>query len=277
MSTITPTAPAPLQFTHKIEIDLEPQAAWKLIHDYGRVQDWHPGVANTEIISGINNQPGAVRRLTFLDGKTIETELISHEPQHLRLSYTITVSNQLPVSNYRATLSVLPSSDDKKSWVSWQSHFSRADPSAEPAAGQDDRAAIDAVTGIYTSGLDSLVKIAADQVAIRKIIAFYAEGGTRGDVETVARAFHPSATLKFVQDTRLVDEPIERYYKNYIKAGVLQQRTVVIDYINIKGTAAATRLTIDYSTHQFTDYFNLLKIDGAWQVVGKIATRLEKP
>ncbi|WPB58167.1 nuclear transport factor 2 family protein [Xylophilus sp. GOD-11R] len=50
-----------------------------------------------------------------------------------------------------------------------------------------------------------------------------------------------------------------------------------IDYIDIRGTAASASLTIDYLTQQFIDFFNLLKIDGRWQIVSKIFYRIPKP
>jgi protease I len=151
------------------------------------------------------------------------------------------------------------------------------DPSPQPAAGKDDKAAIAAVTHVYTIGLQALKKQVAERKSIHQVISYYAEGGTRGDAQTVARAFHPSATMKFVKEGRLVDEPIDAFYRNYIRPGVLQQRTVEVDSIDIQGTAAAARLTIDYPTHQFIDYFNLLKIDGEWAIVSKIFHRIPKP
>ena len=83
--------------------------------------------------------------------------------------------------------------------------------------------------------------------------------------------------MKFIRAGALVDEPIEAYYSNYIKPGVVLDRAVTTDYIDIRGTAASARLTLDYPTHQFIDYFNLLKIDGQWRVVSKIFHRAPKP
>lgn len=269
-----------LHVSQKVQLPLPASEVWQLLHDFGRVQDWHPAVARTQITAGVNNVTGAVRLLTFLDGGLLEEKLTRYEPQDMRLSYIISKAYAFPVSNYSTTLSVHASPDDDKagqSWVVWQGDFSRADPSAQPAAGQDDESAVAAVTGVYTTGFRALEKMVTDRKSIQRVISYYADGGTNGDAQTVAKAFHPSATMKFIKESQLVDEPIEAFYKNYIRPGVVQQRTVAIDHIDIAGTAASARLTIDYPTHQFIDYFNLLKIDGQWLVVSKIFHRISKP
>lgn len=275
--TVTTLAAKPtLSVTEKATFDLPAAEVWAIISNFGRVEDWHPAVAKTEIRQGVNNVPGVVRRLTFLDQGTLEEKLTSYEPQHFRLQYVIT-AGAFPVSNYSTTLSVKPGRTADTSEVTWAGTFSRADLSASPAPGKGDQAAIDAVTGVYTTGLHSLKEVVADQKAITHVIGLYGDGGTLGDSGTVAKAFHPSATMKFVRDAKLVDEPISAYLENYIKPGVVQDRKVYIDSISIKGTAASARLTLDYPTHQFIDYFNLLKIDDQWLIVSKIFSRVSKP
>jgi putative lumazine-binding protein len=111
---------------------------------------------------------------------------------------------------------------------------------------------------------------------IMQTIKFYADGGTYGDAGLVATAFHPSATMKFIKDGTLVDVPIDNYLSDYIKPGRIHERTATIDYINICGSAAQVKLTLDYAQHQFIDFFNLLKIDGRWLIVSKIFFRNNK-
>jgi len=112
-----------------------------------------------------------------------------------------------------------------------------------------------------------------DLQLIRQTIGYYADGAANGQPEIVAKAFHTSAYMKFVKDDSLVDVPIKEYFTDYIKAGVQQDRTATINNIDITGSAASVKLTIDYATHQFIDYFNLLKINGQWLIVSKIFTR----
>ena len=115
-----------------------------------------------------------------------------------------------------------------------------------------------------------------DLEKIHETINFYAEGGTFGQPETVAKAFHPTAYMKFMKGEELVDIPIQKYFSDYIKGGVTQERVVTINSIDITGNASAVKLTIDYTTHQFIDYFNMLKIDNRWLIVSKIFFRINK-
>jgi hypothetical protein len=45
----------------------------------------------------------------------------------------------------------------------------------------------------------------------------------------------------------------------------------MITHIDVVGTAASVRLESDnWTGHRFTDFFNLLKIDGKWLVMNKV-------
>ena len=275
MTTSVHAAKPDLHVDQQIELDISPADVWSIVSDFGRLQDWHPVVVADEITHGTNNVPGAIRRLTFVDGGTLDERLTAYEPQNRLLRYTIT-AGAFPVSDYLTTIEVKALPDPRRALFTWSGTFSRADGSARPAPGKDDAAAVAAVTGVYSTGLQALKKIVADTNAIREVIGWYADGGTAGDSARVGRAFHPSATMKFIRNGQLVDEPIANYLSGYIKAGVVSPRTVKIDHIDIEGTAASAKLTIDYPTHQFIDYFNLLKIEGRWLVVSKTFHRKEK-
>ncbi len=114
-----------------------------------------------------------------------------------------------------------------------------------------------------------------DRELIEQTIAHYAEGGTAGDPQRVARAFDPSASMQFVKNGVLQTVPIATFYTDFIQAGVAQQRQVRIESIDIAGSAASAKIVIDYATHRFIDYFNLLCIDGQWLIVSKIFHRSE--
>lgn len=118
--------------------------------------------------------------------------------------------------------------------------------------------------------------MANEEALIRQTINYYTEGGTTGNPQLAAKAFHSSASMKFIKDAVFIDVPIAAFLSGYIKEGVVQQRTIEINSIDISGNAAQAKLTIDYSTHQFIDYFNLLKTDGHWLIVSKIFYRKDK-
>ena len=115
-----------------------------------------------------------------------------------------------------------------------------------------------------------------DRELIQQTINYYAEGGTNGEPETVAKAFHPTAFMKFIKAGEFTDVPIEEFFSSFIQKGKTQQRTVAVNYIDVTGNTASAKLTIDYATHQYVDYFNLLKIKEQWLIVSKIFYRIDK-
>lgn len=58
-------------------------------------------------------------------------------------------------------------------------------------------------------------------------------------------------------------------------AGDEARRKRRIDRIELHGNAGMARVTLDYPTVTFTDYFVLLKVDGEWKIASKVydATR----
>ncbi|MBD2705828.1 nuclear transport factor 2 family protein [Spirosoma sp. BT702] len=107
----------------------------------------------------------------------------------------------------------------------------------------------------------------------------YLDGGTQGDTTRLIRAFHSSASMKFI-DTKtgaFRDVPIAEYLagarKNYGRP--LTRSTQIVDY-SISGTAAQARVESEYATFTFIDYFNLLKMDDGWKIVSKIFYREDK-
>lgn len=125
-----------------------------------------------------------------------------------------------------------------------------------------------------------LAQESADEAAIRNTISDYFEGVVNGDTIRMREAFHPSASMKYVdyQTGEYKDVPIADFL-NRLKAnaGKKTGRKTKIVYINLKGTAAQARLEIDGGTFYFHDYMNLLKIDGQWRIVSKIFWREDKP
>ncbi len=115
-----------------------------------------------------------------------------------------------------------------------------------------------------------------DQELMFQTLDYYIQGGTNGNRAQVAKAFHPGTYMKFVKEGKLVDVPIQEYFEKFIQEGVVQSRTVAIDGVDMTGNAGSAKLTIDYPTHQFVDFFNLLKLDGQWLIVSKIFQRIDK-
>ena len=109
----------------------------------------------------------------------------------------------------------------------------------------------------------------SEYAQVEKTLNYYLEGGTNNDFETLKKAFHPTATMKFIGDEYKEVNAIE-FFKKGMKPGPKQNRITRIDYINISGHAANAKLEIEYPNFTFIDYMNLLKVDGQWKIVSKI-------
>lgn len=119
----------------------------------------------------------------------------------------------------------------------------------------------------------------AEKTAVEKTLQNYLEGGTNGDTTRLITAFHPSASMKFVDNKtgEFRDVPIKDYLDGARKsAGKKSDRKTKILSYDIDGTAAQAKVEIDFGTGMFHDYFNLLKINGEWKIVSKIFYRIDK-
>lgn len=108
----------------------------------------------------------------------------------------------------------------------------------------------------------------SDYQQIERTVNYYLEGGTHNDFETLKKAFHETATMKYIGDEYKEVNALEFFSK--MKPGPKQNRQTRIADITIAGHAANARLEIEYPTFTFIDFMNLLKIDGEWKVVNKI-------
>lgn len=116
----------------------------------------------------------------------------------------------------------------------------------------------------------------SDYEAVTKTVNYYLDGGTNNDFETLKKAFHETATMKFTRNGEYREVNAIEFFKNAIKPGPKQNRKTRIAYINITGNVASAKLEIDYETFSFIDYMNLMNIDGEWKVVNKIFYRQSK-
>ncbi len=118
-----------------------------------------------------------------------------------------------------------------------------------------------------------------DEAAIRAAIDHYFAAHATGDGSHIAKVFHPDMKMMSVRDgaftMRTRDEFIAVFSGK--PADDEAQRKRSIEMIDITGTAAIAKITLDYPKVLFTDYFALLKIDGEWKVVTKIFNSQPKP
>jgi hypothetical protein len=124
-------------------IAASPDRVWQIIGRFDGLHTWHPVIG-----SCVSTQAGGdtIRTLTTVDGGVVIEKLLGHSDADRRYSYTIEES-PLPVSGYRATLSVAPAGD-RHALVSWESRFEATIP--------DEAAALDVIAGIFAAGLEAL-------------------------------------------------------------------------------------------------------------------------
>ena len=112
----------------------------------------------------------------------------------------------------------------------------------------------------------------AELAAIEEAVGYYLEGGKTGDIETLRRAFHPSARLQFVRDGAYREWSLEEYLGRRTPGKRSDHRSRVLS-IDFAGNSASAKLELDYGSFKFIDYMSLLKLDGRWWIVNKVFYR----
>ena len=119
--------------------------------------------------------------------------------------------------------------------------------------------------------------VAEEYPAIAKAVNYYLEGGTNNDFDTLKKAFHKTATMKYMADGEYKEVNALEFFGKGMKAGgPPQDRKTRIVSIDVAGSAAYAKLEIEYATFTFVDYMHLLKTDGEWKIVSKICHRQPK-
>ena len=155
-------AAAPVLHVKKsVTIAAPADKVWAAAKNFDGLNTWHPALASDEIVSGTNNTVGAERLLTLKGGGTIKEKLLQFDDAGHRFRYAIEES-VLPVSHYASSF-VVTSLGASKTLVTWSGNFKRKNVGDDPADTENDKAATDAISGVYQSGLDNLKKIVEAQ------------------------------------------------------------------------------------------------------------------
>ncbi len=113
----------------------------------------------------------------------------------------------------------------------------------------------------------------SDYEQVAETVNYYLEGGTNNDFETLKKAFHENATMKYLSKEGYKEVNVLQFFSGMDASKPKQNRKTRIADITISGHAANARLEIEYPTFTFIDFMNLLKIDGEWKIVNKIFYR----
>ena len=142
MGAATPRASA-ASLSRSVDVNATPAAVWAVIGPFCAIKNWHPVIATcTE-----DGQTPPVRTLVTKDGRTtfVEMQTARSDTKHF---YTYTFqSSPLPVTHYKSTITVVAKGNGI-STVTWRGTYT-------PVQGKE-KDASDTLTGIYTTGLDSI-------------------------------------------------------------------------------------------------------------------------
>jgi hypothetical protein len=108
---------------------------------------------------------------------------------------------------------------------------------------------------------------------ISRTLMDYIDGTANGDPAQVRRAFHPDFNLYTVNDADSLWIRSGAKYIDGIKVGEKTARLGRIISIDVENDAAMAKAEIAVPGWRiFTDYFLLLKYEGAWRIVQKSYT-----
>ena len=107
--------------------------------------------------------------------------------------------------------------------------------------------------------------------AITRVVQHYIDGARSGKGDDMKPAFHDDANLFGYVGEDLIAAPIEALYEWNDSNGPAADLEIRFSSIDVVGTCASVRMDMDnWTGHRFTDFFNLLKIDGEWKIVSKV-------
>jgi hypothetical protein len=113
----------------------------------------------------------------------------------------------------------------------------------------------------------------ADEAGVRKAIEAYFQGHATGQGEHFRRGMHADMRFSGLREGKLFHRTLDEFAGGFPgkPAADEAKRKRRIVSIDITGIAASAKIELDYPTVFFTDYFLLLKVDGEWKIMDKIA------
>lgn len=111
----------------------------------------------------------------------------------------------------------------------------------------------------------------SDYEAITRLVQHYIDGAVSGNGSDMKPAFHDDATIFGYVGPDLFAGPIQGLYDWNDENGPAKGLIFRIASIDIVDTIASVRVETDnWTGHRFTDFFNVLKLDGEWKIMNKI-------
>lgn len=127
---------------------------------------------------------------------------------------------------------------------------------------------------LFTQPITMLAQTSTEEADVRSCLENYMSG----DGNRLEKAFHPSATMKYVdlQSGEFKDVPIAEFIARVKSNTTKTDRKIEIVSMNIEGNAAQAKIRIETAQVIMNDYMNLLKVNGEWKIVSKVFSRQNK-
>lgn len=113
---------------------------------------------------------------------------------------------------------------------------------------------------------------AQDEKELAKVpVNNYLQAQATGNPDFIRKAFHADAKIMSFSDGKLSVFSLEEFASRFngkTAPDEAQRKREIVSF-DVSGNAASAKIVLDYPTIKFTDYLNLLKIDGEWKIVNK--------
>jgi hypothetical protein len=121
-----------------------------------------------------------------------------------------------------------------------------------------------------------------DRNAIEQTTQTYLDGLYEGDADKLASVFHQTSALTYEQDGKLTVLPLAQWLKSVRERPAPKSKGLPRDdailLVDQSGpTTAFVKVKCQIPPRFFTDYLNLLKVDGRWVVAQKVFATVVKP
>lgn len=112
----------------------------------------------------------------------------------------------------------------------------------------------------------------SEEGGVHAAIEQYFRGHATGNGDEMRKAFLPTAHIEGIRNGTFTSWTAEEYSSRFSGTPAANEasRKRTIDSVDVSGTAAMARATLVHGATTFTDYFVLLKVDGAWKIANKV-------
>lgn len=116
----------------------------------------------------------------------------------------------------------------------------------------------------------NMIKV-SDYEAVLETVKKYVEACKEGKSEIMKSSFTENALMYGYLNGQLFNGSIEALYGAVDQFGPAKDAVAQVDVLSIEGTAATVRVVLEnWHGITFTDFHNLLNMNGEWKIVAKV-------